>query len=158
NGWVVDVAWSPDGSRIATAAVDTTIRIWDARTYRLERVLRGMKLAEPTIAVSFDGRLIAALAGGQVDVVDIGSGGRLAIIHGFGPRSEQGFVDFTGDGAWLIVWLPHDAFRLPLDAAAYARSHLPRTLDSNELARFRVGTPGSRIDLLARRAEEQPSV
>jgi len=31
-GWVNSVAWSPDGSRIASGSADRTIRLWDANT------------------------------------------------------------------------------------------------------------------------------
>ena len=36
---ITAVAWSPDGSLIATGSDDTTIRIWDAETYELSAVL-----------------------------------------------------------------------------------------------------------------------
>ncbi len=32
EGTVLDARWSPDGKLIATASIDTTVRIWDART------------------------------------------------------------------------------------------------------------------------------
>jgi WD40 repeat protein len=41
NDSVEDVAWAPDGRRIATASRDRTVRIWDSDDGSLIIVLRG---------------------------------------------------------------------------------------------------------------------
>ena len=41
NGIIYDVAWSPDGTMLASASEDCTIRICDASDWRLTRVLEG---------------------------------------------------------------------------------------------------------------------
>jgi len=37
RGWVLSVAWSPDGRRVATGSGDYTARIWDATTGTVAR-------------------------------------------------------------------------------------------------------------------------
>lgn len=35
TGWVLAVAWAPDGSRLATCSMDKTVRVWDPATGKL---------------------------------------------------------------------------------------------------------------------------
>jgi len=56
---VIDVAWSPDGKRIASAGDDHTVQIWDAATGRHILTYRGHLARVYTVAWSPDGQRIA---------------------------------------------------------------------------------------------------
>ena len=58
-GTVGSVAWSPDGSRLATADKDGTARIWDAKSGAEIHTLRGHALEVASVSWSPDGSRIA---------------------------------------------------------------------------------------------------
>jgi WD40 repeat protein len=61
DGIVVSAAFSPDGSRIVTASVDKTARIWDAASAKEIAVLRGHDDTVNSAAFSPDGsRIVTA--------------------------------------------------------------------------------------------------
>jgi WD40 repeat protein len=60
SGGVNDLAFSPDGSRIAIASVDGLVRLFDAETGALELRLRGSGCAVEGVAFSPDGMKLAS--------------------------------------------------------------------------------------------------
>jgi WD40 repeat protein len=69
SNWVMGVAFSPDGARMASAGADQTLRIWDAARGRAVLTLRGPRDRVHGVGFSPDGsRLAAASADGVVRV------------------------------------------------------------------------------------------
>ncbi|KAG2087197.1 WD40-repeat-containing domain protein [Suillus discolor] len=67
TGGLLSVAWFPNGQRLVTASLDRTIRVWISETGRQEGHSLGGDAAwmADYVAVSSDGKLIAALCGDQ---------------------------------------------------------------------------------------------
>ena len=65
EGIVTRIAFSPDGSRLAAASVDGSVRVWDSLTGATCLVLRGHIGALHALAYSPDGRRLVTAAGGM---------------------------------------------------------------------------------------------
>ncbi|MGA7740629.1 MAG: hypothetical protein WBP56_12235 [Polyangia bacterium] len=57
---VNSVAWSPDGSLLASASLDHTVRLWDAATGKEMRRFNGHSELVHSVAWSPDGNLLAS--------------------------------------------------------------------------------------------------
>lgn len=69
------VAFSPDGTLLATAAHDQTARLWDLATGRTIREITGYSGSVGAVAFSPDGRTVATAHGGQwTRLWDVGTG------------------------------------------------------------------------------------
>jgi serine/threonine protein kinase/WD40 repeat protein len=103
---VYHAVYSADGQRLVTAAQDA-IRIWDATSGALVRALtqkrNDRKLDYYIAAISFDGRLVAAIdvKGAAAHVWDVVTGAQIAEL----PNDASGFpgLTFSSDGRWLAA-------------------------------------------------------
>ena len=68
---VLDAAFSPDGSKLATCSCDQTIRIWDVSSGQSVRTLKGNLEEVFRVAFSPDGKTLASVSkGGEVKIWD----------------------------------------------------------------------------------------
>ena len=113
DGSVLDLAWSPDGSKLATACYDGIVRVWDPATGRrlahLAKFHTGWVLA---LAWSCDGRWVAASSeDGWVRVWDAGrsQSSSTSVL-----RQEYGRERLGGGKVLSMGWSPVDSRVLAL--------------------------------------------
>jgi len=102
NGAFITVAWSPDGSRIATASEDETATIWDARNGAPLHPLIGHNLPVGSVAWSPNGRHIATISEVDTGITDhprIWDAQNGTLLHTLaGHTGDVLSVDWSPDG------------------------------------------------------------
>ncbi len=98
---IVAIAFSPDGSSLASASRDKTVKIWNLKTGQAVRTIPGAQGQLSAVAFSSDGKRLAigdvAL---YVRIIDLATGEQLkAIAH----PDAVGEVAFSPDGSALAV-------------------------------------------------------
>ena len=100
EGMVFAVAWSPDGTSIASGSWDKTVQVWDASDGRQIYIHRGHVTSVPAVAWSPDSRCIAsASVDGTVQVWDAATG-----MHAQTFRGHNSYV-------YAATWSP-DGIRI----------------------------------------------
>ncbi len=100
TGQVHDVAWSPDGSALATAHADSTVRLWDVAGGEGRRTLKGHTGAVWAVAWSADGSRLASGSGDQtVRIWTAVDGQELRVLTGHTGRVQS--VTWPPDGTRL---------------------------------------------------------
>jgi len=134
TAWAYSVAWSPDGTRLATSTTEDKIRIWNAVTHR-EILTLYAGGASTVVAWSPDGKRLASAQldhtarvwdlatgkaiftfGGFTKFVDCVAwspdGGRLAagdcdgVIKVWDTTGGKEILSLTGRGAYPVAWSP----------------------------------------------------
>jgi eukaryotic-like serine/threonine-protein kinase len=98
---VISAAYSPDGTRIATASYDGTARIWDARLGKQLAVLSGHEGLVLAAAYSPDGtRILTGSADKTARIWDAHTGAQLAVLSN-GDEVEG--AAYSPDGSRIIT-------------------------------------------------------
>jgi WD40 repeat protein len=98
------IVFSPDGKRVASAAKDRTVKIWDPATGQLLRQLLGFGAELETIAFSADGKILATGDwAGSIQMWDASTGKRLAIVPDHGLGNDIWSVAFSPDGRYFAA-------------------------------------------------------
>jgi WD40 repeat protein len=98
------VAFSGDGSRVASVFMYGTVELWDPSSFRLIAAFQGHMLAVHAVAFSPDGRRLATGGGTDRDAVklwDLSTHRELMTLSGQGSLFQ--FVVFSPDGRWLAA-------------------------------------------------------
>ncbi len=102
TGYVLALAWSADSTRLATAAADATVRIWDGATGDGTATLEGHLDQVVSVAWSGDGtRLVTASNDRTARVWSSVSGEGLAVLAGHTALLWS--ARWSGDGAWVAT-------------------------------------------------------
>ncbi|RYO77350.1 hypothetical protein DL764_010226 [Monosporascus ibericus] len=100
GGWVNSVAFSADGSRLASGSEDRTVKVWDAATGACLSTLEGHGDWVNSVAFSADGsRLASGSEDRTVKVWDAATGAYLSTLTGHGGWVSS--VTFSADGSRL---------------------------------------------------------
>lgn len=98
TSWVNGVSFSPDGTRLASAGEDNTIRLWDTGTGSELRALRGHNDAVVGVSFSPDGTWIASGSRDQtIKLWDAETGAELRTLQGHSDALTC--LSFSPDGA-----------------------------------------------------------
>ncbi len=101
GAWVGSVAFSPDGTTLASGSSDGTAKLWDVASQEEIATLYPHGYQVSSVDFSPDGTILAGTAGSDIMLWDVASGEVIATISGdhYGLRS----VVFSPDGTTLAA-------------------------------------------------------
>jgi WD40 repeat protein len=100
NPSISDLTFTPDGSRLVTAHLDGTVRLWDPDTRREVQRFKVRDGVMSPLGMSADGKWLAVAAGRDVSIWELATGKQVLTLSGHDSSISQ--VAFTRDGRGLI--------------------------------------------------------
>jgi WD40 repeat protein/serine/threonine protein kinase len=141
TGQVFSVAFDPDGSRLASASADGTIKVWDVASGQELRELKGHIGQVSSVAFSPDGSRLASASDETIKIWDAARGQVLRTLKGHTGDVQS--VTFSPDGRRLASASVDNTIKV----WDLARGNEPRTLKGHTGAVLSVAfsPDGSRL-------------
>jgi WD40 repeat protein len=141
GGGLPDIAYSPDGTKLATGSGDGAVILWNAITGSLLFTLKGHNAGIQSVAFNADGTLLAT--GGDdntAKVWDVATGKELLTLPGSGGGVKGVAFSPADDGAHLAVSSADGVVRVFLlqtdELLALAQSRVTRSLTTAECQKY----------------------
>jgi WD40 repeat protein len=114
RGPITAMAFTSDGTRVVTGAMDSTVRVWDARTGAQQRVLP-VGLSIDALALDGNERVVVS-AFSHVEVWRLADGARAFASHRKGSQGNGLTIAFTPDGGAVEynTWSGNPVYRWDL--------------------------------------------